>query len=248
MSNVTPGPFAQRLPVKGSDLLLILIIGLGGVRLLAGLMIAAIAGRPGAAGHGDVLLLTVGLLLFQTLIVLGAIYALVIRKYGLSWAELGLRPVERRWYPRAAGIAILLLPVVALVNAAIPSLTDQPFQNPQLYAVAPNGFSWSNLIVMLVMAGVVAPFSEEVAFRGLLFPWLRDRWGLWPGAIVSSLAFAVLHGVPILIPALTVIGVVLCLLCQRSGSLWPAIVAHGVFNGIMVIGLYAALAAGIELP
>jgi hypothetical protein len=248
MSNVTPGPFAQRLPVKGSDMLLVLIISLGSVRLLAGLMIAAIAGRAGAAGRDDLLLLTVGLLLFQTLAVLGSIYALVIRKYGLSWADLGLRPVERRWYVRAAGIAILLLPVVALVNAAIPSLTDEPFQNPQLYAVAPNGFSWTNLIVMLAMAGVVAPFSEEVAFRGLLFPWLRDRWGFWPGAIVSSLAFSVLHGVPVLIPALVVIGVVLSFVYQRSGSLWPAIVAHGVFNGIMVIGLYAALAAGIELP
>ncbi len=35
---------------------------------------------------------------------------------------------------------------------------------------------------------------------------------------------------------------------ENSGSLWPAIVAHGVVNGIRVIGLYAALAAGIKLP
>ena len=40
----------------------------------------------------------------------------------------------------------------------------------------------------------------------------------------------------------------LALLYHRCGSLWPVILAHGAFNGIMVIALYAALAAGLELP
>ncbi len=52
----------------------------------------------------------------------------------------------------------------------------------------------------------------------------------------------------ILIPALTVVGVAFAVIYQRCGSLWPAIVAHGVFNGIMIVLLYAALAAGVKLP
>ena len=163
VSNLAP----RRLPVRGSDLLLILIIALGSVRLLAGLLVGLRSGAQGSGG-GDVLTLTVILLMVQIAIVLGMVYALVIRKYGLSWADLGLRPVSRRWCVRAALAAILMLPVVALVNSLVPTVTDEPFQNPQIYALAPMGFSWTGLIIMTVMAGVLAPLAEEIAFRGLL--------------------------------------------------------------------------------
>jgi membrane protease YdiL (CAAX protease family) len=146
-------------------------------------------------------------------------------------------------------LAILLLPVVAVINGVlIPQVSEEDFHNPQLYAVAPSGFSWPAFLSMLVMAGIVAPFAEELAFRGLLFPWLRKRLGVTAAALLSGLIFAILHGVPVLIPALAAIGVALALLYQRCGSLWPVIVAHGAFNAFMVIMLYAALAAGLELP
>ena len=242
MSNLPP----RRLPVRGSDLLLILIIALGSVRLLAGLLVGLRSGAQDSGGD-DVLTLTVILLMAQTAIVLGMVYALVIRKYGLSWADLGLRPVSRRWCVRAALAAILMMPVVALVNSLVPTVTNEPFQNPQIYALAPMGFSWTGLLIMTVMAGVVAPLAEEIAFRGLLYPWLRDRWGVPAAAAASGLCFAALHGVVILIPALTVIGIVLAVLYQRSGSLWTAVIAHGVFNTVMILGLYAGLAAGFKL-
>ncbi len=245
MSNVSNLP-PRRLPVRGSDLLLILIIALGSVRLLAGLLVGLRSGAQDS-GRGDVLTLTVILLMVQTAVVLGMVHALVIRKYGLSWADLGLRPVSRRWCVRAALAAILMMPVVALVNSLVPTVTNEPFQNPQIYALAPMGFSWTGLVIMIVMAGVVAPLAEEIAFRGLLYPWLRDRWGVPAAAAASGLCFAALHGVVILIPALTVIGIVLAVLYQRSGSLWTAVIAHGVFNTVMILALYAGLAYGFEL-
>ena len=241
-----PLPPPRPVPVSGADMLLILIVALGSVRLLAGL-IAALA--PPAAGGGSVVLLTLGVLLFQTLAVLGAIHFLVLRKYGLRWASLGLRPSTPRWCRRGLGLAVLLLPVVGAINIfLIPRLAGEDFHNPQIDAVASGGFSWPALLSMLVMAGFVAPFGEELAFRGLLFAWLRDRLGVAAAALVSGLIFAVLHGVPVLIPALTAIGIALALLYHRCGSLWPVILAHGTFNAIMVIGLYAGLAAGLKLP
>jgi len=100
---------------------------------------------------------------------------------------------------------------------------------------------------MLVMAGFIAPFGEELVFRGLLFPWLRSHFGVAWAAILSGLIFGMLHFVPILIPALSAVGIALALLYHRCGSLWPVIVAHGAFNAIMVIMVYAALAAGLDL-
>jgi hypothetical protein len=223
-----------------------LIVALGSLRLIAGL-IAALAAA--ALGDRPGLPLVLGVLLFQTLAILGAIHFVVLRKYGLRWADLGLRPSTPKWHRRGLALAVLLLPMVAAINGVLMTqVTDGEFHNPQLVAVAPDGFSWPALISMLVMAGVVAPFGEELVFRGLLFPWLRGHLGVIAAAVVSGLIFAILHGVPILIPALTAIGTALALLYHRCGSLWPVILAHGAFNGIMVILLYAALAAGLELP
>ena len=242
---LTPAP-ARSLPVTGADLLLVLIVALGSVRLLAGMIVALTAARM---DEGPGLLLILGVLLFQTLAILGAIRFLVLRKYGLRWADLGLRPTTPKWHRRGLALGLLLLPVVVAINGIlIPQVAGEDFHNPQLYAVAPNGFSWPAMLSMLVMAGFVAPFGEELAFRGLLFPWLRERFGVALAAVLSGLCFAALHGVLILIPALTAIGIAFALLYQRCGSLWPVIVAHGAFNAIMVIGLYAALAAGLELP
>ena len=235
--------------MSADDLLLILIVTLGSVRLLVWLLVG-LSPVPGSGRDpGNALLAAMTVLLFQTAVILAMLRAVVIRKYGLSWADLGLRPAGRHWYRRAVIIAVLLLPTVALVNSVlIPMLAEEPFRNPQLYAIAPAGFSWSALLTMLVMAGVVTPFAEELVFRGLLFPWLRTRLGVPAAVLLSALCFATLHGAAILIPALTVVGAAFAVIYQRCGSLWPAIVAHSVFNGIMIVVLYALLAAGVKLP
>ncbi len=250
--NTAPTPLRPPrppLPVGADDLLLILIVTLGSVRLLVWFLVG-LSPVPGSVPEpGDALLAARVVMRFQTAVILAMLRAVVIRKYGLSWADLGLRPVERHWYRRAVVVAVLLLPTVALVNGVlIPRLAEEPFRNPQLYAIAPAGFSWSAMVTMLVMAGVVAPFAEELVFRGLLFPWLRARLGVPAAVLLSALVFAALHGAAILIPALTVVGAAFAVIYQRCGSLWPAILAHSVFNGIMIVLLYAALAAGVKLP
>ncbi len=235
----------RALPVSGADLLLILIVALGSVRLLAALVVV-LAAPP--LGGGSILPLVLGVLLFHTLVILGAIRFVVLRKYGLRWADLGLRPSSSRWILIGLAVAVVLLPVVALINGIlIPMVTDGEFRNPQIHTMAQDGFSWPALLSMLVMAGIVAPFGEELVFRGLLFPWLQSHLGVAWAAILSGLIFGMLHFVPILIPALSAVGIALALLYHRCGSLWPVIVAHGAFNAIMVIMVYAALAAGLDL-
>lgn len=240
-----PGPAPRQLPLSGGDLLLILIFGLGAVRVLGAIIVVSLGLTDPSReiGGNQVLIATVLLLVVQTLAILLAVRVIAIRKHGLTWADLGFRPVDRRWYGRATAIAIFLVPAVALVNFVIGQVQGEPFENPQIYAIAPAGFNWPGLIVMTLVAGVVAPFAEEVAFRGVFFPWLRERIGLIAGIAISALAFASLHGVMQLIPSLAIIGAVLAFLYHRCGSLYPVMLAHGIFNAIMVVALYSALAA-----
>ena len=107
----------RTLPVSGADLLLILIITLGSVRLLAGLIVAL---RVAPQGDAPGLQLVLGVLLFQTLAILGAIWFVVLRKYGLRWADLGLRPGTSQWHRRGLALAVLLLPMVAVITGFVP--------------------------------------------------------------------------------------------------------------------------------
>src|SRR3546814_14099801 len=66
-------------------------------------------------------------------------------------------------------------------------------------------------------------------------------------APAAALPFAVAHQVWVLVPVLAFMGLVLAAVTERSGSLWPAIILHGVFNSAMPITYYTALAAGADV-
>ncbi len=119
--------------------------------------------------------------------------------------------------------------------------------NPQFSLVAPAGFSWFGLIGMLLVVGLFIPFAEELLFRGALYGWLRRRLGVPAAALLSALLFSGVHRIVWLIPALAVVGVILALVYERSGSLWPAVLVHALFNSLGVVLVYLALAQGIPL-
>ncbi len=87
------------------------------------------------------------------------------------------------------------------------------------------------------MIAGVAPITEELFFRGFVFAGLRSRWSLWPAAIVSGLVFGLVHaptGITAVIP-LAVLGIALCWLYDRTGSLWPPVIAHVINNSLALV-------------
>ncbi len=85
---------------------------------------------------------------------------------------------------------------------------------------------------------VAAPFGEELFYRGLVFGGL-SHWGFLPAAAVSSVLFALSHLDPATVIPFTVVGLALCWLYWRSGSLWDAIAFHVLFNFLSFILLLA---------
>ena len=77
----------------------------------------------------------------------------------------------------------------------------------------------------------IAPPVEEFFFRGFLYQALRGRFGVAAGAIGSGLLFGVVHlEAPVQMGLLAILGVILALLFQRTGSLWPCILVHATNN------------------
>jgi membrane protease YdiL (CAAX protease family)/uncharacterized RDD family membrane protein YckC len=80
-----------------------------------------------------------------------------------------------------------------------------------------------------------APISEEVFFRGFMFAGLRRRLPLAAAALLSGVIFGLFHLGPgnfAAVGQLAGLGLILCLLYEKTGSLWPSIMLHTVNNAI----------------
>jgi membrane protease YdiL (CAAX protease family) len=108
----------------------------------------------------------------------------------------------------------------------------------------------------LIVAGIVivaiAPVAEEIFFRGFIYRSLRGNLGVLPAGIVAGLTFGLVHyqacsstdsgcnatdGL-LLIPPLAVLGLIFCLVYERTGSLFPTIAMHA-FNNMIAFGVQA---------
>jgi membrane protease YdiL (CAAX protease family) len=87
----------------------------------------------------------------------------------------------------------------------------------------------------IVLTVIAPPLEEELGFRGLMYGALRDKLTVTETFLISSFAFALLHlSVPALLTHVP-LGLYLCWLRHRSGSLWPPIFAHACHNAGVII-------------
>jgi membrane protease YdiL (CAAX protease family) len=91
------------------------------------------------------------------------------------------------------------------------------------------------LVAVTILVCVVAPLAEEFFFRGYFFGALRNWRGVWPAAIITGIFFGGIHvgsaPVGFLVP-LAFFGFVLCLIYDRTRSLYPCIALHCINNSI----------------
>jgi CAAX protease family protein len=78
---------------------------------------------------------------------------------------------------------------------------------------------------------IVAPFVEELTFRGLGYS-LLVRFGKWTAIVLVGVAFALAHGLVQAFPFLMALGAGLAYLRSRVKSVVPGMIVHGLFNGV----------------
>ncbi len=140
---------------------------------------------------------------------------------------------------RAAMLAAVAFGVILAATAALSPFLDAGDEQ----GLVPDTWDGSRAAPFLANALVVvlvAPFVEELLFRGLGMSLLTPFVGPLFAILLTGTAFGLAHGLLLGLPVLTIFGITLAWLRSQTGSVYPGMVVHGIFNG-------AALAAAILL-
>ena len=89
-------------------------------------------------------------------------------------------------------------------------------------------------VVFIVTTVLVAPFAEELFYRGLVMRSIERRAGLWVAVGITTVVFALIHFQALQTLGLLLAGAVFGVLAAATGRLGPAMVAHMAFNGLAV--------------
>ena len=175
--------------------------------------------------------------------------ALMLREHGATWEEaFGFHHEWKRALGAGLVAAMIFLPVgwglqffcaqaLDFFHAHWPGLGLKPElqQSVQTLKVA------HSFLDRFSMAGVtilLAPLAEEMLFRGILYPWIKQlgfpRLALW----ITSLVFAGMHQNAISFLPLLLLALLLVWLYERTANLLAPIVAHALFNALNFVALY----------
>ena len=167
-----------------------------------------------------------------SLLVVTIVFGLA-RWRNVSLAELGFRPIAFRWILIALlyGTVVHFLWVRGLVWIVTPQAGLPLLEEVTLSTVG------RALIINLFVG-----FNEELLYRGWIYGALRMRWGVPASVLLSSLLFGLGHYGSIYAIMTTFIGgIFYALLYEWSRSLWAPILAHVIWNVIVISGLYALI-------
>lgn len=233
---------------RGAEVLAMALATVAGIVVGAIALIASyalVSGDPLAPGRALPPLFMTGLAAVQAVAMLTSVWLLGLKRRNYRWADLGLFPTSPRWVAIAFAVFVIfrlaVIPIAALLDLI-------GIRSMQAQALAPSVSGLPATLLLLVTVGVAVPIAEEIFFRGVVYRWLRDKWGALPGAIGSGVIFGLAHLEPASVVFTVLLGVVLAVVYERSRSLWPPILIHMFNNLFGVVLLYALVAAGVPIP
>jgi membrane protease YdiL (CAAX protease family) len=198
--------------------------------------VAVLLGGPAAIRSGKNLQLTSGLLVAQIVAyipLLGAALPLLPFTARRTLGEIGLHA------PTVSDVRVGVLGAVAMYFVAEGAALVQKFAlhiEGTQQAVALFGTTHDRMLIygLVILAVFIAPFVEEVIFRGFVFNALLRYVPVGVATIVSGIIFGLAHFDMTAFFPLACGGVVLALVYYRTGSLISSMVTHGTFNAANV--------------
>jgi uncharacterized protein len=234
-----------RTPWTFRDLILFILFAVAALMALSFLTFAVFAAvgpflgwRVSAETMGENAFLALSAQFVFYIFIFTYIYVLVVHRYrfnfwqGIQWGPIGSRQVVH--YILAG---MLMTVAVQLAPTILPDRTNFPLEH--LFNSPASAYATA------IFAVVVAPFMEELIFRGFLFSVFELRVGLPFAIIVTAILFAGMHadeyrGAWNHLLLIFVVGLILSLARGLSHKLAPSVVIHTTYNACLMIGLFVA--------
>ena len=160
-----------------------------------------------------------------------------LRTHEMTWRDfLGLNsPALRRVVGLALGVGVFALPLALglnklselLIQALHMTAVEQPSMRILEVSVGP-----ARRACFAVAAIVLAPVVEEILFRGLLYPLIKQRGHPRAALWVSALLFALIHANLMTFVPLAFFALALTWLYEKTDALIAPIVTHSFFNAV----------------
>lgn len=170
--------------------------------------------------------------LLQFVILFCPLWIFVVGKYNASLEDLGFKRVRllqliktvSACYVGYLVFAYLLTLILSETGLSLPGYENQESYIPLF------GDDLRGYIVGFVLVGIIAPFAEEILFRGFIYRVFIKTWPIWLGSILSAALFALIHiQFQTFIP-LFVLGLLLNYSYRKTGSIWTPIALHSLNN------------------
>ena len=199
-------------------------IGVGAVGVIVTSGIVAIPFALAGADLDSAGFIIVGTIV-QDLVMIAAAYFVTADLGSPNGRTFGLRPFKSS----AFGWIFAALMAYLVLTSIYTVLVDPPSEQ------LPSGLEDADQDLLVAVATgflliAVAPLAEEVFFRGFLYQAFRNSFGVLPGALLSALIFGAIHFEFFKLVQLAILGVILALLFEKTKSLWPPIILHGLNN------------------
>ena len=151
--------------------------------------------------------------------------------------------VAIEWNSRLGTVVMGILG--GLVLATVIQLTELVLPVPKSLPMDALFKSPSLAYVTSIFGVLVAPLFEEIYFRGLMFPSLREGVGELAAIFITAAAFAMLHGAQLafawaaLLP-LFVVGLVLTWVRAQLKSVAASWVMHVTYNATIIVAVWVS--------
>ena len=203
---------------------------------------ASLAGLPSGSHVAAVVVLEFAAYLTGAAVPIALLILIARRRRASIGEELGwnVHRFGRNLLYGVGGYAIAL-PLLVLASLAGSHIHTPAPSNPAIPLLAGASSVWVQ--VMLVgLATIAAPLTEELLFRGVFYNAAKLRLGVWPAIVLTGLVFGFVHpvGLAEMLP-LAVLGGVFAWMAETRQSLVPSMLGHFLQNSMATAMLLLAL-------
>jgi len=137
-------------------------------------------------------------------------------------------------WPGTLGLVLGVLAATFVASSIVAALLGPAGDTHQGIPEFWDGSRTAQFALNFLVVAAVAPIVEELMFRGLGYH-LLSRYGARAALLLTAVLFGLMHGYLLALPLFVIAGLAFGWLRMRTGSVYPGMVMHGLFNATMLI-------------